>query len=133
MGKKGKPDKAATVSSARPSALLDTRVIYCGDNCGTSVQSVSRLWSPPNPSSLTFMAYIECMSTDLAASGGRPRCVELARVLKKTGSFCYHCDWHASHYAKKMLVRLVACARNAHIRVNAIGCIRVSDQLRSDQ
>jgi DNA modification methylase len=26
----------------------------------------------------------------------RPRCVELARVLKKTGSFYYHCDWHAS-------------------------------------
>ncbi len=23
----------------------------------------------------------------------RPRCVELARVLKKTGSFYYHCDW----------------------------------------
>jgi DNA modification methylase len=23
----------------------------------------------------------------------RPRCVQLARVLKKTGSFYYHCDW----------------------------------------
>lgn len=33
----------------------------------------------------------------------RPRCTELARVLKKTGSFYYHCDWHASHYAKVML------------------------------
>jgi DNA modification methylase len=33
----------------------------------------------------------------------RPRCVELARVLKKTGSFYYHCDWHASHYVKQML------------------------------
>jgi DNA modification methylase len=30
----------------------------------------------------------------------RPRCVELHRVLKETGSFYYHCDWHASHYAK---------------------------------
>ncbi len=39
-------------------------------------------------------AYIEFM---------RPRCVELARVLKKTGSFYYHCDWHASHYVKVML------------------------------
>jgi hypothetical protein len=28
----------------------------------------------------------------------RPRCVQLARVLKKTGSFYYHCDSHASHY-----------------------------------
>ena len=27
----------------------------------------------------------------------RPPCVELARVLKKTGSFYYHCDWWASH------------------------------------
>src|SRR5438552_1282583 len=34
---------------------------------------------------------------------GRPGCVELARVLKKTGSFYYHCDWHASHYVKVML------------------------------
>lgn len=33
----------------------------------------------------------------------RPRIVELYRVLKKTGSFYYHCDWHASHYVKVML------------------------------
>lgn len=33
----------------------------------------------------------------------RPRCVQLGRVLKKTGSFYYHCDWHASHYVKVML------------------------------
>src|ERR1700686_3758331 len=33
----------------------------------------------------------------------RPRCVELARVLKPTGSFYYHCDWPASHYVKVML------------------------------
>src|ERR1017187_474106 len=33
----------------------------------------------------------------------RPRCVELGRVLKRTGSFYYHCDWHASHYVKVML------------------------------
>ncbi|MCX5682172.1 MAG: DNA methyltransferase, partial [Planctomycetota bacterium] len=39
-------------------------------------------------------AYIEFM---------RPRCLQLARVLKKTGSFYYHCDWHASHYVKVML------------------------------
>lgn len=25
-----------------------------------------------------------------------PCCAEMARVLKKTGSFYYHCDWHAS-------------------------------------
>src|SRR5437764_1363564 len=33
----------------------------------------------------------------------RPRCLELARLLRKTGSFYYHCDWHASHYVKVML------------------------------
>ena len=36
-------------------------------------------------------------------TAGRPRCVQLARVLKQTGSFYYHCDWHASHYVKVML------------------------------
>ena len=43
---------------------------------------------------MTVKAYIDYM---------RPRCVQLARVLKKTGSFYYHCDWHASHYVKVML------------------------------
>ncbi|MCI0448207.1 MAG: site-specific DNA-methyltransferase [Chlorobi bacterium] len=33
----------------------------------------------------------------------RPRVLQLYRVLKKTGSFYYHCDWHASHYVKIML------------------------------
>ena len=33
----------------------------------------------------------------------RPRCLELHRVLKDTGSIYYHCDWHASHYVKVML------------------------------
>ena len=38
----------------------------------------------------------------------RPRCVQLARVLKKTGSFYYHCDWHASHYVKVMLDQILS-------------------------
>ena len=33
----------------------------------------------------------------------QPRIIELYRVLKPTGSFFYHCDWHASHYIKIML------------------------------
>ncbi|MBA3647846.1 MAG: hypothetical protein H0W62_04730 [Chitinophagales bacterium] len=32
-----------------------------------------------------------------------PACEGAYRVLKKTGSFYYHCDWHASHYVKVML------------------------------
>ena len=33
----------------------------------------------------------------------RPRVEELYRVLKPTGSFYLHCDWHASHYLKVMM------------------------------
>jgi len=35
----------------------------------------------------------------------KPRLGELHRVLKPTGSFYYHCDWHASHYVKVLLDR----------------------------
>src|SRR5438477_6021327 len=103
----------------KPSALIDTRVIYCGDN----IDQLKKLPNgcidliyidPPFNSNRNYevfwgetkekrafedrhestQAYIEFM---------RPRCVELARVLKETGSFYYHCDWHASHYVKVML------------------------------
>jgi site-specific DNA-methyltransferase (adenine-specific) len=33
----------------------------------------------------------------------KPRLIELHRILKATGSFYYHCDWHASHYIKVLL------------------------------
>lgn len=32
----------------------------------------------------------------------RQRVIELHRVLKQTGSFYLHCDWHAAHYLKVM-------------------------------
>jgi DNA modification methylase len=104
---------------SRPSALVDTRIIYCGDNLdqlGKQPEaSVDLIYiDPPFNSNRNYevfwgetkekrafedrhastQAYIEFM---------RSRCVELARVLKKTGSFYYHCDWHASHYVKVML------------------------------
>ena len=104
---------------SKPSPVIDTRVIYCGDN----LEQLRKLpdacvdliyIDPPFNSNRTYevfwgetkekrafadrhastQAYIEFM---------RPRCVELHRVLKKTGSFYYHCDWHASHYVKVML------------------------------
>jgi DNA modification methylase len=104
---------------AKPSALVDTRIIYCGD-CLDQLkhlpnQCVDLCYiDPPFNSNRNYevfwgetkekrsfedrhastQAYIEYM---------RPRCVEIARVLKKTGSFYYHCDWHASHYVKVML------------------------------
>jgi DNA modification methylase len=33
----------------------------------------------------------------------KPRLAEMHRVLKPTGTFFYHCDWHASHYVKVLL------------------------------
>ena len=106
----------------KPSALLDTRVIYCGDNLDQLKKlpdaCIDLIYiDPPFNSNRNYEvfwgetqekrsfedrhesthAYIEFM---------RPRCVELVRVLKKTGSFYYHCDWHASHYVKVMLDQL---------------------------
>jgi DNA modification methylase len=103
----------------RASPLVDTRVVYCGDN----LEQLQKLpehcvdliyIDPPFNSNRNYevfwgetketrafqdrhestKAYIDYMG---------PRCVELARVLKPTGSFYYHCDWHASHYVKVML------------------------------
>jgi DNA modification methylase len=104
---------------ARTSAVIDTRVVYCGD-CRDQLPKlpdgcVDLIYiDPPFNSNRNYeifwgetkekrafedrhastAAYIDFM---------RPCCVELARVLKKTGSFYYHCDWHASHYVRVML------------------------------
>jgi hypothetical protein len=115
-----KPQRGgAAHKAARPSALLDTRVVYCGDNLDqlrklppacidliyidppfNSNRNYEVFWGETKEKRAfedrheSTRAYIDYM---------RPRCVELARVLKKTGSFYYHCDWHASHYVKVML------------------------------
>src|ERR1035441_231415 len=107
----------------KPSPLLDTRVIYCGDN----LEQLKKLpdhcidliyIDPPFNSNRNYevfwgetkekrsfddrhestQAYIEFM---------RPRCVELARGLKKSGSFYHHCDGQASHYVKVMLDQIL--------------------------
>jgi DNA modification methylase len=103
----------------RPSALVDTRVIYCGDN----LEQLRKLpdacvdliyIDPPFNSNRNYEVFWgetkekrafddRHASTAAYIDFMRPRCVELARVLKKTGSFYYHCDWHASHYVKVML------------------------------
>ena len=110
---------AAMLHTGKPSAVVDTRVVYCGDNLeqlkklpGACVDLI--YIDPPFNSNRNYevfwgetkekrsfddrhastKAYIEFM---------RPRCVELHRVLKKTGSFYFHCDDHASHYVKIML------------------------------
>lgn len=114
-----KRDESRAPQAARPSSLLDTRVVYCGDNLEQLAKlpdaCVDLIYiDPPFNSNRNYevfwgetkekrafedrhentKAYIDYM---------RPRCVQLARVLKKTGSFYYHCDWHASHYVKVML------------------------------
>ena len=105
--------------SKRPSALVDTRVVYCGDNLDqlrklpdgcvdliyidppfNSDRNYEVFWGETKEKRAfedrhaSTAAYIDFM---------RPRCVELHRVLKPTGGFYYHCDWHASHYVKVML------------------------------
>ncbi len=106
-------------NTAKPSSLVDTRVVYCGD-CLEKLPDlpdgcVDLIYiDPPFNSNRNYevfwgetqerrsfedrhactQAYIDFM---------RPRCVELHRVLKDTGSFYYHCDWHAEHYVKVML------------------------------
>ena len=104
---------------ARPSALVDTRIIYCGDNLDQLKQlppeCVDLIYiDPPFNSNRNYEVFWgetkekrsfedRHESTHAYIDYMRPRCVELARVLKKTGSFYYHCDWHASHYVKVML------------------------------
>lgn len=103
----------------RRSAIVDTRVIYCGD-CLDRLRTlpdacVDLIYiDPPFNSNRNYEVFWgetkekrsfedRHASTQAYIDYMRPRCVELARVLKKSGSFYYHCDWHASHYVKVML------------------------------
>ena len=125
---------------AKPSSLLDTRVVYCGDNLEqlaklpdacvdliyidppfNSNRNYEVFWGSPReittrattPHRLRRISRGETKekrafedrreNTKAYIDYMRPRCVQLARVLKQTGSFYYHCDWHASHYVKVML------------------------------
>jgi DNA modification methylase len=103
----------------RPSSLIDTRVVYCGDN----LDQLSKLPNacvdliyidPPFNSNRNYEVFWgetkekrsfedRHASTQAYIDFMRPRCIELARVLKPSGSFYYHCDWHASHYVKILL------------------------------
>ncbi len=116
---KKKSSSPNTSATGRPSALIDTRVIYCGDNLEQLAKlpenCVDLIYiDPPFNSNRNYEVFWgetkekrafedRHASTQAYIDYMRPRCVELARVLKKTGSFYYHCDWHASHYVKVML------------------------------
>jgi len=119
MGKKPKSNPRETPAGGKPSSLIDTRVIYCGDNLDQLKKfpdgCVDLIYiDPPFNSNRNYEVFWgetkekrsfedRHASTQAYIDFMRPRCVELHRVLKKTGSFYYHCDWHASHYVKIML------------------------------
>jgi len=119
MTKKPSSNSKNTQKDGKPSALVDTRVIYCGDNLEQLKklpdQCVDLIYiDPPFNSNRNYEVFWgetkekrafedRHASTQAYIDFMRPRCVELHRVLKKTGSFYYHCDWHASHYVKIML------------------------------
>jgi adenine-specific DNA-methyltransferase len=108
-----------TPPSRRPSSLVDTRVIYCGDNLEQLAKlpdaCVDLIYiDPPFNSNRNYEVFWgetkerrsfddRHASTQAYIDFMRPRCMRLARVLKPTGSFYYHCDWHASHYVKVLL------------------------------
>ena len=113
--KKGKKPK----TTGKPSSLVDTRVIYCGDNLEQLKKfpdgCIDLIYiDPPFNSNRNYEVFWgetkekrsfedRHASTQAYIDFMRPRCVELHRVLKNTGSFYFHCDWHASHYVKIML------------------------------
>ena len=97
------------MASAKPSSLVDTRVIYCGDNleqlqklpaaCVDLIYidppfNSNRNYESASPARTSWGETKEKRSfegrhesTKATIDSMRPRCVELARVLKKTGSF----------------------------------------------
>ncbi len=93
-----------------PSALLDTRVVYCGDNLEQLARLPDRCVDlvyidPPFNSNRNYEVFWgetkekrafedRHASTQAYIDYMRPRCVQLARVLKKTGRFYYRFDWH---------------------------------------
>jgi hypothetical protein len=93
---------------AKPSAVIDTRVIYCGDNLDQLRKlpegCVDLIYiDPPFNSNRNYEVFWgetkekrsfedRHESTKAYIDYMRPRCVELHRVRKKTGSFYYHCD-----------------------------------------
>lgn len=110
---------APATRAGKPSAVVDTRVIYCGDNLDQLRKlpdaCVDLVYiDPPFNSNRNYEVFWgetkekrafedRHASTQAYVDFMRPRCVELRRVLKPTGSFYYHCDSHAGHYVKVML------------------------------
>ncbi|MFH0981059.1 MAG: DNA methyltransferase [Planctomycetota bacterium] len=104
--------------AGRPSALVDTRIIYCGD-CLDQVAKlpdgcVDLIYiDPPFNSNRNYEVFwgetkekraFEDRHASTAAyiDYMRPRCVELHSVLKPNGSFYYHGDCYALQYRTRI-------------------------------
>ena len=101
---------------------LKTQTIYCGDNLKmlTDIpdESIDLCYiDPPFNSNRNYEVFWGDVAEKRAfidrfgdaqeyINYMMPRVNEIYRVLKKTGSFYYHCDWHASHYVKIMLDKI---------------------------
>lgn len=111
----------------RRSALVDTNIIYCGD-CLDQLRKfpdacVDLVYiDPPFNSNRDYEVFWgetrerrgfedRHASTQAYIDFMRPRCVEIARVLKPTGSFYFHCDWHANGYVRVMLDQIFGGGR----------------------
>lgn len=100
-------------------AMIQTQIIYCGDN----LQKLRELpdecidliyIDPPFNSNRNYEVFWGDTGEKRAFEDRfgdvehyihwmRPRVQQLYRVLKKTGSFYYHCDTHADSYIRVML------------------------------
>src|SRR6266511_67990 len=79
---------AMAKAETKPSALIDTRVIYCGDN-------LNQLRKFPD-------GCVDLIYIDPPFNSNRNYEVFWGETKEKR-SFYYQCDWHASHYVKVML------------------------------
>ena len=83
--------------------------LICGDNLDAlktiGDENIDLIYiDPPFNSEKDYELYNDKWNTmENYIAWMRPRVEELCRVLKPTGSFYLHCDWHAGHYLKIML------------------------------
>jgi len=121
--------------------MTDTQIIYCGDNLkklrDLPDECVDLIYiDPPFNSNRDYEVFWGDTKEKRSFEDRfgavehyihwmRPRVDELWRVLKRTGSFYYHCDWHADAYVRVMLDQIFGADRfNTHIiwrRQNAKG------------
>lgn len=99
--------------------MLQTNVIYCGDNLiklkNLPDNSVDVVYVDPPFNSNRHYELFWGDKREKVAFDDRfgdplnyinwmePRLHEIRRVLKPTGSFFFHCDWHICHYIKVLL------------------------------